>query len=200
LLPQHLINSVKLQIRMIIGITGTLGAGKGTIVEFLKQKGFMHFSVREYLNAKLESRGLPLNRDNQANLANELRTTHSPSFIVEQLLERAKAKAENVIIESIRSVAEAQLIKQGGILLAVDADPQIRYDRISERKSETDKISYEKFLEQEKREMFSTNPHQQNLSECIKMADFVLENNETIEVLNEKIREVYERILNMASE
>ncbi len=180
---------------MIIGITGTLGAGKGTVVDFLKQKGFEHFSVREYLNAKLKLKGLPLNRDNQADLANELRTTHSPSFIVEQLLEKAKAEAENVIIESIRSVAEAKLIKQGGILLAVDADPKIRYTRITARKSETDKISYQKFLEQEKREMFSTNPYEQNLSECIKMADFVLENNETIEVLNEKMKEIYPRIL-----
>jgi dephospho-CoA kinase len=180
---------------MIVGITGTLGAGKGTIVEFLKQKGFMHFSVREYLNSKLESKGLPLNRDNLANLANELRTENSPSFIVEQLLERAKDKAENVIIESIRSVAEAKLIKQEGILLAVDADPKIRYARISARKSETDKISYEKFLEQEKREMFSTNPYEQNLSECIKMADFVLKNNETIEILNEKMGEAYTKIL-----
>lgn len=34
----------------IIGITGTLGAGKGTIVEYLKdKKGFAHFSVREFL-------------------------------------------------------------------------------------------------------------------------------------------------------
>ena len=180
---------------MIVGITGTLGAGKGTIVEFLKQEGFKHFSVREYLNAELKSRDLPLNRDNQANLANELRTEHSPSFIVEQLLEKAKVEAKDVIIESIRSVAEAKLIKKEGILLAIDADSKIRYARITERKTETDKISYEKFLEQEKREMFSTNPHEQNLGECIKMADFVLENNETIEVLNEKIGKVYEKML-----
>jgi len=34
---------------MIIGITGTLGAGKGTIVEILKKKWFGHYSVREFL-------------------------------------------------------------------------------------------------------------------------------------------------------
>ena len=33
-----------------IGITGTLGAGKGTIVEYLqKEKGFSHYSVRAFL-------------------------------------------------------------------------------------------------------------------------------------------------------
>jgi len=32
---------------MILGITGTFGAGKGTIVEYLKTKGFSHYSVSE---------------------------------------------------------------------------------------------------------------------------------------------------------
>jgi dephospho-CoA kinase len=34
----------------IIGITGTIGAGKGTVVEYLVgQKGFDHYSVRSFL-------------------------------------------------------------------------------------------------------------------------------------------------------
>ena len=47
--------------------------------------------------------------------------------------------------------------------------------------------------------MFSTNPHEQNLSECIKMADFVLKNNETIEALNAKMGKVYEKRLHKSS-
>ena len=35
---------------IIIGITGTLGAGKGTIVAYLiETRQFMHYSVRRYL-------------------------------------------------------------------------------------------------------------------------------------------------------
>ena len=35
---------------LIIGITGTLGAGKGTVVEYLvEKKGFDHYSVRAFL-------------------------------------------------------------------------------------------------------------------------------------------------------
>ncbi|MDR0438308.1 MAG: AAA family ATPase, partial [Bacteroidales bacterium] len=49
---------------MIIGITGTIGAGKGTIVDYLvSQKGFLHFSVRDFLSEEIERRGLPVNRD-----------------------------------------------------------------------------------------------------------------------------------------
>ena len=39
---------------IVIGITGTIGAGKGTIVEYLvEKKGFLHFSVREFLLKKI---------------------------------------------------------------------------------------------------------------------------------------------------
>ncbi len=35
---------------IVIGITGMLGAGKGTVVEYLIRKhGYAHYSVREFL-------------------------------------------------------------------------------------------------------------------------------------------------------
>ena len=70
----------------ITGITGTLGAGKGTIVDYLvKEKGFNYFSVRQYLIEQIKERELPINRDNMTHIANELRAGNSPSFIIEAL-------------------------------------------------------------------------------------------------------------------
>ena len=44
---------------IIIGITGTLGAGKGTIVDYLcKKRGFLHYSVREFLEEAFSYVGL----------------------------------------------------------------------------------------------------------------------------------------------
>ena len=42
-------------------------------------------------------------------------------------------------------------------------------------------MSFEKFAEQEKVEMSSTNPNEQNLSRCMALADVTLLNNGTIE-------------------
>ena len=42
----------------ILGITGTLGAGKGTIVKHLERKGYRHFSVRQAIIEGLKSEGI----------------------------------------------------------------------------------------------------------------------------------------------
>lgn len=165
---------------IIIGITGTLGAGKGTIVDYLTdQMGFLHFSVREYLKIEMLKRGMPNNRDSMTNLANELRAQNSPSFITDQLYEEALASEKNCIIESIRTPGEIVSLRKKGsfYLFAIDAKPSIRFNRIIKRASETDHIDYQTFLANEAREMTNTDPNKQNLQKCIEMADFSIDNN-----------------------
>jgi dephospho-CoA kinase len=178
---------------LIIGITGTLGSGKGTIVDYLaKRKGFAHFSVRAFVSEEILRRGLEVNRDNMVIVANDLRRKNSPSFITDQLFERALTAGKNSVIESIRTPGEVYSLRKFGnfILFAVDADPEIRYQRITLRKSETDSVSYSTFLENERREMESLDPNSQNVGKCIELADFHLLNNGTIEQLNRQVEEV----------
>ncbi len=177
---------------LIIGITGTLGAGKGTIVDYLvKKKGFAHFSVRQYLIDVMQQKGLEVNRDNMVVTANELRAKHSPSFIIEELYARALQQNKNAVIESIRTPGEIDFLKKQGnfLLLAVDADPGIRYERIKLRQSDTDHIDFKTFLENEQREMTTTDPNNQNLRACIERADIKLINNGTREELYWQLEE-----------
>ena len=182
---------------IIIGITGTIGAGKGTVVEYLvQQHHFAHFSVRKFLTAIIEQQNIPLNRDSMVAVANELRANNSPSYIVEQLYSLAIKSHKNCIIESIRTPGEIEALRKLGdfYLLAVDANPKIRYDRIIIRNSETDKISFDTFLENEKREMTSTDPNKQNLSVCMENADFRVENNGSFEELNKQVAIILNKI------
>ena len=168
---------------LIIGITGTLGAGKGTIVDYLVQeKGFEHLSVRGFITEEIHRQGLPVNRDSMVTVANKLRADHSPSYIIDQLYERALLTGKNCIIESIRAPGEVDSLREKGnfLLFAVDADPMLRFDRIVMRNSETDRISYSTFVENEEREMQSTDPAKQNIGKCIEQADFILYNNSTV--------------------
>jgi dephospho-CoA kinase len=183
---------------LIIGITGTLGAGKGSIVDFLsKEKGFVHFSVREFISEEIIRRGMVVNRDSMVLVANDLRKNNSSSYIVDCLYEKAKSGGKDSIIESIRTPGEVYSLrkKSGFCLIAIDADPQIRYQRIKLRQSETDHISYRTFLEDEHREMESLDPNAQNIGRCIELADFKLWNNGTMEQLNEQVVEVLKKIM-----
>lgn len=182
---------------IIIGITGTLGAGKGTISDYLiDKKGFLHFSTGGFITEEIKKRGLEVNRDNMILVGNDLRQKNSPSFIAEQLYERAKKTNKNCIIESLRTVGEIEALKKRGdfYLFAVDANQKKRYERIILRKSEKDNVTFEKFLEQEKKEMQSTDPAKQNISACIKLADFVFINEKTVNELHTEIDKVLEKI------
>jgi dCMP deaminase len=182
---------------MIIGLTGSLAAGKGVVSDFLKEKGFAYYSVREFLTREIKQRGLEVNRDNMVLVANQLRKMNSPSYLVEKLYEEAKKENTECVIESLRTPGEINELKKKGdfILLAIDANQGIRYMRSQSRKSETDKISFEKFKSDEEREMFSTDPNKQNISECIKLADFKIDNNGTLKELNSKLKKIFEDIV-----
>ncbi len=187
---------------IIIGITGTLGAGKGTVVEHLVQEqGFVHFSVRGYLSELIKNKGKELNRDSLTHTANELRQKHGPSFIIEQLYEKAVLCNQNCIIESIRTPGEIDALRTKPMffLLAVDADIQLRFKRIKQRDSETDRIDFTTFKDNETREMHSDDPSKQNLSVCINQADYVLYNNGTLEELHQKTNAVLLKITKQCS-
>lgn len=182
---------------IIIGITGTLGAGKGTIVDYLlQQKGFVHYSVRAFLTEEINRRGLPVNRDSMTFVGNDLRATHSPSYIVEQLYAQAQLSGRNCIIESVRTPGEVAALrsKPNFYLFAIDANPRVRYERIVLRGSETDHVSFETFLANEQREMTSNDPNKQNLKVCIEQADFRFDNEGTVSDLQRNVETVLGQI------
>ncbi len=183
---------------IIFGITGTLGAGKGTVVDYLvKEKAFVHYSVRQFLIKRLEAENKVINRDTMVALANNLREKHGADFIARAIYENAVQNNTNCVIESLRTPGEIKALREKDdfYLLAVDADAKLRYHRISIRKSETDNISFEEFLANEKREMQNADPNKQNLKKCIEMSDYQIYNDGSIAELHQKVEEILSDII-----
>lgn len=181
---------------MIIGITGTNGAGKGTVVDYLvEQKGCNHFSARTFLIEEIQKQGLPVDRTHMRQVANELRKAHGPAYVVERLLAQAQATPGASVIESIRTIGEAQLLlAHGAQLWAVDADRKIRYERIRARMSETDQVTFEQFCEYEDREMQGTEAWDMNVFGVMKQAQHSFTNDTTREALFLQVEEVWKTI------
>jgi dephospho-CoA kinase len=181
---------------MIIGIVGTLGAGKGTVVEYLKQKGFDHYSSSDILREILVERGVTDTRENLSLLADELQKK-LPGGILQESYERAqKAGSENFILEAIHRVGEATFLHSvGGVLVGVDADIRVRYERITIRQEGTkDKVSFEQFVYDTEREDEGKTGKGPHIRAVLKMADHIVENNGTLEELHAQIEAVLEKI------
>lgn len=181
---------------MIIGLAGTLSSGKGSVVDFLVKEGFKHYSVREFLIEEIKKRGLWVNRDSMVLVANKLREENSPSYIVEKLHEKAKEGTGDCVIESIRAIGEVEALRKKGefYLIAVDADIRIRYERAMLRKNESDHIDFDRFVQDEQREMTSEDPNKQNLRACMEMADVKIINNGSLEGLERDVGEILKKI------
>lgn len=183
---------------MIIGITGSDGGGKGTVVEYLVTKGFTHYSARSFILIEIERQGLPSTRNQMRLTANQLRTKHGNEFVVKQAFEKAQAEGKDkVVVESLRTLAEANYLKdQGGILLSVDADPAVRYERVQARRSETDKVTYEQFLAQEELEKNDPDPNGMQKAKVMEMADYTIMNDGSLEELHIAVEKFLLQLVN----
>jgi dephospho-CoA kinase len=177
---------------MILGITGTDGAGKGTVVEYLvDHHGYTHYSARAFILEEIRKQGLPDTRNQMRLTANELRKQHGNEFLIKVSLEKARADGvSNAVIESLRATAEAECLKaHGGILLAVDADQQLRYERVQARRSESDQVSFAEFQRHEELEKNDPDPHGMQKAKVMEMADYTVTNNGTVEELKQQVEQ-----------
>lgn len=176
---------------MIIGIVGTLGSGKGTVVEYLKTKGFAHYSASGTLSRILMERGESAARENLSNLANQLSKEYTGGILEMSRQYALEAGDADYILESIHRVSEAEYIKSiGGIILGVDADIAVRYQRITKRQEgEKDRVTFEQFVEDSRREDEGATGSGPNIRAAMKLADYTIMNDGTLEELEEKVED-----------
>ena len=177
---------------MIIGVTGMYAAGKDTVAEFLIKKGFNHISLSDFLREEVKKRGMTVTRDNLITTGNELRETHGHGVLGERALKRIKEKEGDYAVTSIRHPAEAKALMKLGkfFLMEVRAPMKTRFARMTARgKAENDPKTLKELAEKEKLESQSEGPGQQ-LTNVIKMAQYVVMNDGTEKKLHQKMEKV----------
>ncbi len=184
---------------MIIGLTGSFAAGKGEVVDYLIKKGFKQYSSSGLLKELVEVEGNPATRDYLGPMATKLQDEYSGGVVEKNYTEKYLIEMpEKVIFEALHRLSEANFVKSiGGTVIAIDADEETRFKRIQNRKEGAkDDITFEKFKElvRVEEEGGGNKNWDNNIRAVINEADFVIENNGTLEELHVQIDNVLEQI------
>lgn len=181
----------KKQPTVVLGFIGLPCAGKGMVIEYLVEKhSFFCSSTSDEIREEIRQRGQEITRENLQKTAGELRQKHGTDIWAKRAWEKVlKSGQDWAVVDAIRAVEEVEFLKKkpGFHLVAVLADPKIRFQRMVERNREGDPKTWKEFLAMEERDK---NAEGRNISACFQMADFEAKNNGTVEELEEQIKKI----------
>jgi dephospho-CoA kinase len=177
----------------IICIVGMPGAGKGTAVEVLREKGLPVVNMGDVVRREAEARGYEVTPTNLGNVSIGLRKEFGEEEIARRCvasIERELKSGSDVVIEGIRSLREVLYFKgrfRGDFyLIALHASPTVRFARLKARARGDDPRDWNEFEERDHRELGY------GMGSAIALADYMVVNEGSIEELKRKIRDIYE--------
>ncbi len=179
---------------IVFGLTGKNASGKGTVAEILKKKNFTYHSLSDSLRDELKSLKKEETRENLIDIGNELREKGGPGVLADKLIPKLNFE-NNHIVDSIRNPLEVISLRKETLLrrfflISVDANSRLRYDRLCSRGRIGDTDSWEKFVEQEKKEENVDDPNKQQLSRTMQMADYNIDNSGTLQELEAQVNKI----------
>jgi dephospho-CoA kinase len=172
---------------MIIGLTGTMGSGKGEIVKYLKVKGFEHYVYSDILKEIARQRKIEPTRINLQKLGTQIKKeTGSPGILSKKLLK--KIKTDKAVVDGIRNADEITELKKAKdvIIIGVTAPQKLRYKRIRKRHRPGDPLTWNEFKKIDNLENRGKTKGQET-NKCLKMADRVIINDKSLEKLKENL-------------
>ncbi|MCV0399393.1 MAG: AAA family ATPase [Nitrosarchaeum sp.] len=160
--------------KLIVCLTGMPGAGKSTIAEGLKTKGYDAINMGNVVRAEAKKRNLEPTSINLGKLMIELREKNGPGAIAHLVIpEIENSKSNVVIIDGVRSNAEIDVLKKYGTvkLLAIHASTDRRFEFLQQRGRSDDPKTKENFEERDTRELGV------GISNSIALSDDAITNN-----------------------
>ena len=149
------------------------GAGKSTIADGLKPKGYDIINMGNTVREEAKKRNLEATRENLGKLMLELREKNGPGAIAELVKPQIESSISDVVlIDGVRSNDEIQVLRKFGTvkLLAIHASTNTRFDFLQKRGRTDDPQTIEHFEERDNRELGV------GISNSIALSDYAISN------------------------
>ena len=159
--------------KLIVCLTGMPGAGKSTIAEGLKSKGYDIINMGNTVREEAKKRNLEPTRSNLGKLMLKLREENGAGAIAKLIVSEIEYSKSNVIlIDGIRSNDEIEVLKKFGNvkLLAIHASTDTRFDFLQKRGRSDDPQTKQHFEERDNRELGI------GISNSIALSDYAISN------------------------
>jgi len=183
------------KLELVLGLVGLPCAGKGILSDYLINKhNFGYASFSGVIKEEIEKRNGKVNRDSLQAVGGELRGKFGPEILAKRVWEKlVNLNCQQAVIDGIRGTEEVEFLKRkpNFYLLAVLADPKIRYQRMISRGRKDEKIPWSEFRQMEERDKKAEG---RNIEGCLTMADFEIENKGTMKEFQKEIEKILKKL------
>jgi len=178
--------------KLVIGLTGMPGSGKSIIVEVAKENGYDVVVMGDEVRKEARKRGLKSTPENLGKIMLELRRTEGEKVIAKRCIPKITAlKNKKIIVDGLRSLSEVKEFKKHFpkfTILAVLASPETRFKRLFNRGRSDDPKNWNVFRERDLREL------NVGLGNVIALADYVIINENKVDIVKCKVKELLRKI------
>ncbi len=178
--------------RVTIGFIGPIGSGKGIAAKYLVERhSFYRIIMGNLVRAIARRKSIKITRKNLQNLAKNYRKRYGENYFISITIEKAKKSKKDVVIDGIRTFADAQMAKKGlnAKIVLIDAKPEIRFKRLQKRRRKGFSETFAQFKLEEKNE-----PGFVELKKTLREVNYKIENNATEKDLYKKLDNLVKRL------